>query len=490
MDTTTLSPDHLTECARVYVFLSQENTTFFVINCLYCNKDYSEWVKFYKHLLSHHIENVPLEQTNDSEYLEENVQLDEDSFEKYEVTNEYLNEETSCSERNGDITKKTISEDLKYTTNEEFFEEYLMEDYEECENISVHGENLDMEKTTKSVSTSCFRLYTTDSKTMLKFIELLRQHPCQWDHKHYNFTQKDKRIDSTLNLTKQLNEVLNLNITPQSTRASVLSILRWFDREYIRFLNCQQNDYQFVCMHSEYFEKLLEFLPYQHLKPMKCDECAKRFKSEHLLMAHKHKYHNGQVPFRCRYCGHGFIHQSSHKMHENRHIKLHVWPCNICRYQAASKSDYIKHLATHSSRQPHKCTICGLAYKTKTNLNVHLKSHSLPAYECEFCKKKFYEKYRYKRHIWLHEKQEMSGKSIDNFTCEICDRRFTTNKTMMKHQLVHIQENYKIDGQTTNDCFQLIDVIVYYCDYCSLEFVHKDAYETHMKLKHNVVNVE
>lgn len=320
---------------------------------------------------------------------------------------------------------------------------------------------------------------------MLKFIDLLRQHPSQWENKISNFSRKDKRLDSTLHLTQQLNECFKLNLTPQGTRISVLTLLRWFDREYIRLLNCRQNNFQFNCPLSKYFEKLLEFLPHKHLKPMKCEECFKCFKSEHLLMSHKHKYHNGQIPFRCRYCGHGFIHQSSHRMHENRHIKIQVWPCNLCLYQAASRSDYIKHLATHSSRQPYKCSICGLCYKTKTNLNVHLKSHSLPAYECEFCKKKFYEKYRYKRHIWLHEETEESNKSVDNFSCDICGRRFASKKTLSKHQLVHIQENYNVE-EGGHTAFNINDVIVLYCDYCSLEFEHKEAHEMHMNIKHNM----
>lgn len=337
----------------------------------------------------------------------------------------------------------------------------------------------------KPINNCFFRLCATDNNVMLKFIELLRNEPCQWDYKHTQFSNKTKRIESTLNLSKQLNEHFNLHITAQGTRTSVLSLMRWFDGEYIRLLNCHQNNYEFVCAHKEYFEKLLEFLPHDHLKPMSCDECSKRFKSEHLLMAHKHKYHNGQVPFRCRFCGHGFIHQSSHKLHENRHIKIHVWPCNKCSYQAASKSDYIKHLTTHSSQQPFKCSICDLAYKTRTNLNVHMKSHSLPKYECEICQKKFYEKYRYKRHIWLHEESELSLKSVDNFTCKICGRRFTSCKTLAKHQLVHVQENYKVGSQTETNK-SLMDIIAYFCDYCSLEFLDKEAYETHMHLKHKI----
>ncbi|XP_037811362.1 zinc finger protein 23 [Lucilia sericata] len=481
MDPQTFLPNNLTECARVYIYFTQENTNFFIINCLYCNKDFAEWIQFYKHLLGHYTENIELEQSETKEY-KENIQLEkcnQNSGKKCEIKSEYLVKNE---------TLDNVGEECE--NKEEFLEEYLMEYYEECKKRSTNGEDFITKKSSSKpvINTCFFRLSTTDSKLMLQFIELLRQHPCQWDHKHHNFNLKDKRIVSTLNLTKQLKKDLNLNITAQGTRSSVLALLRWFDREYIRFLNCQQNDFKFVCVHREYFEKLMEFLPYQHLKPVKCEECDKRFKTEHLLLAHKHKQHNGQVPFRCRYCGHGFIHQSSHKMHENRHIKLHVWPCSNCLYQASSKSDYIKHLATHSSRQPYKCNICGLAYKTKTNLNVHLKSHSLPAYECEFCKKKFYEKYRYKRHIWLHEEQEMSGgKSVDNFTCEICGRRFTSYKTLRKHQLVHIQENYKTDeSMAKNDAFKLIDVIMYYCDYCSLEFIHKEAYETHMKLKHNI----
>lgn len=321
---------------------------------------------------------------------------------------------------------------------------------------------------------------------MLKFIELLRQHPSQWEHKNGSFAIKEERHESTTRLTEQLNDILNINVDEQGTRASVSALLRWFEREYLRYLSCKQNGFQFVCMHKEYFDRLVQFLPHQHLKPMTCEICLKHFKSEHLLMAHNHKYHNGQVPFRCRYCGHGFIHQSSHKLHENRHIKIHVWPCEVCRYQATSKSDLIKHLTTHSSQQPHKCATCGLAYKTKTNLNVHLMSHSLPSYECEFCKKQFYQKYRYKRHIWQHEKQERSCKSVDNFTCEICGRRFTSNKTLQKHQLVHVQENYKIENNSNRGAFKLTDVIVYFCGHCSLEFLYKEAYETHMHLKHNV----
>ncbi|KAM7342413.1 uncharacterized protein ACRADG_009856 isoform 1-T1 [Cochliomyia hominivorax] len=464
-------PDYLTECGRIYFFLSQTDTTFFVINCLLCNKDYSEWLSYSNHICKKHLIKIHesnLQHTKDGAEIQLENTADDFTISKPIQTN--------SSVEMDDIKNESSNVLVEIEQREDFLEKH----FDKYENSTV--EVLDDNKTYYK---PFFRLYKTDSEIMLKFIELLRQHPSQWDHKHYNFSHRDKRFDSNLNLTQQLNESFKLNLVPQSTRASVLCLLRWFEREYIRLLNCRQRNLEFTCPQLEYFEKLLEFLPHKHLKPTKCEVCFKHFKSEHLLMAHKHKYHNGQIPFRCQYCGHGFIHQSSHKIHENRHIKIHVWPCKQCLYQAPSKSDYIKHLSTHSKKQPYKCTTCGLSYKTKTNLNVHLKSHSLPAYECEFCKKKFYEKYRYKRHIWLHEEQ-LSNKSIDNFTCDICGRRFTSKRTLRKHQLVHVEENYKVEEEDSNTNYKFSDIIAYYCDNCSLEFEHKEAYETHMNLKHNI----
>lgn len=98
---------------------------------------------------------------------------------------------------------------LKYS-NKEVLEEYLNEDYDEYKDLLTE-KCTEVRETLKPISTCFFRLYTTDSKIMLKFIELLRQHPWQWDHKHYYFINKDKREESTLNFTKQLNETLKLN---------------------------------------------------------------------------------------------------------------------------------------------------------------------------------------------------------------------------------------------------------------------------------------
>lgn len=114
----TLSPDNLTQCARIYLFLSQENKSFLVINCLFCNKDYSEWLNFYKHMNVQHFLKIQLEETQ--------LEYEQDKY----------NNTTDVPEENQlEISKHLPAEEYgKYLeetnttleSNEEFLEEYLM----------------------------------------------------------------------------------------------------------------------------------------------------------------------------------------------------------------------------------------------------------------------------------------------------------------------------------------------------------------------------
>lgn len=123
----TLSPDHLTQCARIYIFLTQENKSFLVLNCLFCNKDYSEWLQFYKHLNKQHFLQIQLEEHKHECKVDKYVQSDMLEENQLEISKEIpKNTPAEGSEIESDYLEQETNTTSALDSNEEFLDEYLM----------------------------------------------------------------------------------------------------------------------------------------------------------------------------------------------------------------------------------------------------------------------------------------------------------------------------------------------------------------------------
>lgn len=259
----------------------------------------------------------------------------------------------------------------------------------------------------------CFyQLRSTDPSIILGFIDIIRLHPCQWNVQHHDFDNKEKRDKSTVIICEKMKKHFNISISPQLMRSSIMSLIRWFKREYLRSKHIAKenesnrgrwNQDGYVSSHPTYFNKLIEFVPHKHLKLTNCNDCQRTFKTQNQLLMHNHQVHGADKPFQCRYCKQSFLHPSTWKHHENRHTKVHVWICKLCSHKSSTKSDHNIHMVTHSDIRPFVCDLCGSSYKSSTSLNVHLRTHEAPRLQCPLCNQMFYENYRLKRHLWTHD---------------------------------------------------------------------------------------
>lgn len=274
------------------------------------------------------------------------------------------------------------------------------------------GKKLRKFSTAKPITRCFFQLRSTDPSIILGFIDIIRLHPCQWNIQHHDFDNKEKRDQSTVIICEKMKKHFNINITPQLARSSILSLIRWFKREYLRSQQIAKPDEStggrwsrggYVSAHPEYFNKLIEFVPHKHLKLTSCNDCQRMFKTQNQLLIHNHQVHGADKPFQCRYCKQSFLHISTWKHHINRHTKIHVWKCKLCSQKSSTKSDHNIHMATHSDIRAFVCDLCGSSYKSSTSLNVHLRTHEAPKLQCSLCNQMFYENYRLKCHLWTHE---------------------------------------------------------------------------------------
>lgn len=93
----------LTQCASVYVFLNNDNIDFYVVHCLICNEEYSNWTNFLNHLQDEHLQKskqnlydlIANEEDIKAEYLDEEFQLEttDNRLDDCEIKIEWLDED-------------------------------------------------------------------------------------------------------------------------------------------------------------------------------------------------------------------------------------------------------------------------------------------------------------------------------------------------------------------------------------------------------------
>ncbi|XP_067633429.1 uncharacterized protein [Eurosta solidaginis] len=412
------------ECGRVYIHKSEQIE--FRIVCILCRSEFTTWQLFTSHIYLTHesnssckfnleqksvLENEP-EIATDQEHLTLNATA--------ESVVEFLYEEVVTDPTNEDIDEKIVSlvveilPSLTDRDNEEM-DFYTFNDRTVCDSVREIKGNSSQTKTTNSAKRSFFQLRTTAPSVILGFIDIIRCHSCQWNPADIDYGHKKRRDESLIKICEELRELFKICISPQLARSSIRTLIRWFDREYLRSVHLHKSNVLsqrgrrsdgYNCAHPKYFDKLFAFLPYKHLGLVSCEICLSTFKTENQLKVHNHYYHGGDVPFNCRYCKRSFLHASTWKHHENRHTKTRIWRCSLCKYISTTKTDYNLHMVRHSDTRAYICDLCVASYKTSTSLHVHFRTHDAPKLQCKICYKKFYENYRLKRHLMVHEAEE------------------------------------------------------------------------------------
>jgi len=105
---------------------------------------------------------------------------------------------------------------------------------------------------------------------------------------------------------------------------------------------------------NKQFKKLFNLK--QHLRthsnerPLKCDQCEKRFNDRSSMNKHSRTVHADFRPHLCKICGKRFSSTSHLLEHQATHTNIKKFECHLCDKKFAFRSSLNKHLTVHSAR--------------------------------------------------------------------------------------------------------------------------------------------
>ncbi|XP_022230708.2 zinc finger and BTB domain-containing protein 41 [Drosophila obscura] len=399
------------EGARVY--LKQDGTCTIVIKCCLCSADAftgADWDVFMNHLRRQHTDAIKLD-GDDSEIYDE-IEL--------EMANRTNAEENRISE--------SEEEQEEVFTNVEFLDD--SDDNLSCESeAEEENKNGQDNYVLNTPQKPFYSLLRTSPEIMHYFIDLLEEHTVLWQS-HKGLFRRE-RLQSAQRVSDAMAQRFSFTLLPQVVCTSSRSLRAWCERQYASKVRSKG----WHCRYPAYYDRLVQFMPTNHITVIICDECRRSFLNEFQLEVHKYRVHCGQNPNVCSVCNKGFGCASKLLEHRARyHFKPLEWQCKLCSYNAPSKWDYQQHITVHSGQRNYTCEVCGQSYKSTSALAVHRRTHSQPRLTCPHCQKHFRENSILKNHIKRVHKRENSR----NYACRVCWRRFQTVEVLRLHERVHV----------------------------------------------------
>ncbi|XP_062535850.1 zinc finger protein 37 homolog [Armigeres subalbatus] len=185
-------------------------------------------------------------------------------------------------------------------------------------------------------------------------------------------------------------------------------------------------------------EALLAHLNSNHLDllPYTCPECVMEtivLKGIQGVNYHMRQHLN---PVKCPYCDRRYcnkksveFHVQSHHMGENA---PHPSPCDQCGKVYPSKLALKNHMRLHTSGAA--CEICGKVFKERNRLRKHIqrRHENLKLFECHICKKKLTSLCSVQSHIKTYHTNQV-------FKCSYCPRTYTSEMTHKFHEKKHAE---------------------------------------------------
>lgn len=203
---------------------------------------------------------------------------------------------------------------------------------------------------------------------------------------------------------------------------------------------------------SEVYKLRLELLEHmkvahrsEHIKPIKCGLCERKFSSIAIFLEHHQQNHSGKK-FKCSDCDMYFqtifLFENHSKLHEQnyKYVKCHV--CDLVLAVANIKFHYNKKHPDVEPKIEFKCGDCSAVFKSKVAIKKHLKVHNLPGtkYEpdTEAVSNGAVQCVSPIREIVEATDTTTDSKKRRIFKCELCGSDYRNRSSLYRHkQMVH-----------------------------------------------------
>ncbi|XP_065088219.1 zinc finger protein 420-like [Ochlerotatus camptorhynchus] len=171
------------------------------------------------------------------------------------------------------------------------------------------------------------------------------------------------------------------------------------------------------------------------IKPYECDVCRKTFGTKTILKNHM-IVHQADRPFSCEICGKTFARKRNYKDHSRIHTDEKPWECEICKLTFRIETQFLTHKRRHTGVRPYKCKFCDKVFSHATDRKRHeMAAHTgEKPHQCSFCPLAFIRK----RQLVIHERTHTGEKPYE---CQHCGQAFIQQSYLTRHLATHKQRD-------------------------------------------------
>jgi hypothetical protein len=201
-------------------------------------------------------------------------------------------------------------------------------------------------------------------------------------------------------------------------------------------------------------KKLTSIASSDHLPPIGCSFCFKRFDASNKLNIHLKQVHGVPDPklilYFCAHCEFSSGHKLKLEMHINSHFGIVSKPfrCSECDFQSLRKGKLELHISRFhlGTLKDFACNLCDIVCRTKTEKKIHHYAHSdivelcdqdQQILKCTICPDQFQFEDELLQHVATHEEETKNATTA----CILCVKVLEGFKEILEHtKAQHVQK--------------------------------------------------